>query len=110
MKTQKKKAQLFRVNMTPVHEKLPWPGLRAKDRLSRIVTRAVKMAREAREKEAWAEEQIARVLDHIPPEAALTLVFREMSRRGRPILRFAMFPLKFLSDWNPKSRRRRKSS
>jgi len=81
-----------------MHEKLPWPGLRAEDRLSRIVTRAVKEAKEAREREVWAEEQIARVLDHIPPEAALKLVFQEMSRRGKHIQRFAKSPLKILRN------------
>jgi hypothetical protein len=93
--------------MKPTHEKLPWPGLKAKDHLSRVVTRAVKEARETGEKEAWAEKQIARVLDHVPPEAAMRLVFREMSRRGRPLPWFAKSLLKLLPDWNLKPRRLR---
>jgi hypothetical protein len=95
MKTKKREKRLFQVSMKPMHEKLLWPGLKARDRLSRIVTRAVKEAKEAREREVWAKEQIARVLDHISPGAALRLVFREMSRRRRPTLRFAKSPLKF---------------
>jgi hypothetical protein len=94
--------------MKPTHEKLLWPGLKAKDRLSRVVTRAVKEAKEAEEREVWAEKQIARVLDHVPPEAAMRLVFREMSRRGRPLPRFAKSLLKLLPDWNLKPRRLRK--
>jgi hypothetical protein len=100
MKTKKRKQRLLQVSMKPMHEQLLWPGLKAKDRLSRIATRAVKEAKEAREREVWAEEQIAQVLDHILPEAALRLIFREMSRRGRPIPRFAKSLLKFLPDSN----------
>ena|SRR5882762_1883030 len=98
MKTKRGKERLLQLSLKPMHEKLPWPGLRAEDRLSRIVTRAVKEAKEAREREVWAEEQIARVLDHIPPEAALKLVFQEMSRRGKHIQRFAKSPLKILRN------------
>jgi hypothetical protein len=108
MKTKRRNERLLQVSLKPTHEKLPWPGLEAGDRLSRIATRAVKEAKEAREREAWAEEQIARVLDHIPPEAALKLVFHEMSRRGKHIPRLAKSPLKILRDWNLKLRRRRK--
>ena len=85
MEIKKRKERSLQVSMKPTHEKLPWPGLKAKDRLSRIITRAVKEAKEAREREVWAEEQIGRLLDHIPPETALRLVFREISRRGRPM-------------------------
>jgi hypothetical protein len=109
MKTKRRKERSLQLSLKPMHEKLPWPGLKAGDRVSRIVTRAVKEAKEAREREVWAEEQIARVLDHIPPEAALKLVFHEMSRRGKHIPRFAMSPLKILQKWNLKPRRRRKS-
>jgi hypothetical protein len=94
--------------MKPTHEKLPWPGLKAKDHLSRFVTRAVKEAKERGEIVVWAEKQIARVLDHAPPEAAVRLVFREMSRRGRPLPRLAKSLLKFLPGWNLKPRRLRK--
>ena len=49
MKRKKRTAQQDRISAAPDHEKLPWPGLKAKDRLSRIATRAVKDAKEARE-------------------------------------------------------------
>lgn len=94
--------------MKPTHEKLRWPGLKAKDRLSRMVTRAVKEAKETGETEVWAEKQIARVLDHVPPGAVVRLIFREMSRRGRPLPRFAKSLLKLLPDWNLKPRWLRK--
>ena len=42
------------------------PGLKAKDHLSRVITRAVKEAEERRENEAWAQNQIARVLNYVP--------------------------------------------
>jgi len=58
--------------------------LKAKDLLSRVATRAVKEAKEARETVVWAEKQIARVLDHVPPETAVRILFREISRRGKP--------------------------
>jgi hypothetical protein len=96
MRKKKRKSRLFEVSMKPTHDKLPWPGLKARDRLSRVVTRAVKDAREARERDVWAEKQIARVLDNVPPQAAMRLVFREMSRRGKPIPRFAKALLKLL--------------
>lgn len=94
--------------MKPTHEKLPWPGLKAKDHLTRVVTRAVKEAREAGEREVWAEKQIARVLDHVLPEAAIRLVFREVSRRRRPLPWFAKSLLKLLPDCNLKPRRLRR--
>jgi len=99
---------LYKVSMKPTHEKLPWPGLKAKDRLSRVVTREVKEAKETGERDVWAEEQIARVLDHVPPEVAMRLVFREISRRGRLVPRFTKSLLKLLPDWNLKPRRLRK--
>ena len=67
------------------HQKLPWPGLKAHDRLSRVVTRAVKDAKERRETETWARRQMARVLDHIPPDAVIGMVCEEMRRRGEPV-------------------------
>ena len=99
---------MYKVSMKPTHENLPWPGLKAKDRLSWVVTREVKEAKETEEREVWAEKQIAHLLDHFPPETAMRLVFREMSRRGRPIPRFAKSLLKLLPDWNLKPRRLRK--
>jgi hypothetical protein len=84
MTTKKRTAQEYRISAAPSHEKLPWPGLKAKDHLSRVVTRAVKEAKEAREAAFWAEKQIARVLDHVPPETAARILFREISRRGKP--------------------------
>ena len=65
----------------PQHEKLPWPGLSAKDHLSRVVTRAVKEAREASENELWADNQIATVLDYVSVQTAIRLLYREASRR-----------------------------
>jgi hypothetical protein len=85
----KKRAQLHRVGAKPKHEKLPWPGLKAKDHLSRVVTRAVRETKERRENEAWAETQIAQVLDYVPPEAAIKMVFRETRRRRKPMPLFA---------------------
>lgn len=108
MRTKKKNAPLYQICIKPTHEKLLWPGLKAKDHLSRFVTRAVKEARKTREREIWAEKQIARVLDHVPPEAAIGLVLRAMSRRGRPNPRFVKSLLKLLPDWNLKPRRLRK--
>lgn len=81
MTRKKGNAQHYRISAAPLHEKLPWPGLRAEDHLSRVVTRAVKEAKEARETVAWAEKQIARILDHAPPEIVLTFIFNEMGRR-----------------------------
>ena len=65
----------------PKRERLPWPGLKAKDHLSRVVTREVKKARECRENETWAANQIARVLDYVSAETAFALVLREVRRR-----------------------------
>lgn len=83
----KRTAQRYRVSTAPDHEELPWPGLNARDRLSRVATQAVKDARETRETEVWAEKQIARVLNHVPPETAATILFREIIRRENPELR-----------------------
>jgi hypothetical protein len=81
MMRKKRTAQQYRISAALNHQKLPWPGLKAKDHLSRVVTRAVK---EARETAVWAEKQVARVLDHVPPETAVGILFREISRRGKP--------------------------
>jgi hypothetical protein len=56
----KRKSHLHRTTKKPRPEKLSWPGLRAKDRLTRVVTRAVKEAREARENEIQVEHAMAR--------------------------------------------------
>jgi hypothetical protein len=80
----KRKAHLDRVTTKPKHEKLPWPGLKAKDHLSRVATRAVKEAKETRENEVWAENVIARVLDYVQPETAIRLLLQETDRRGKP--------------------------
>jgi hypothetical protein len=77
------KAPPYKVIEKPKHEKLPWPGLRDKSRLIRVVTRAVKNAREEREREIWAEIQIARVLEYIPPSTALRVILKEMTRRKK---------------------------
>jgi hypothetical protein len=77
------------VSKVPRKEKLPWLGLKAVDRLSRIVTAAVKEAREAKYGELRAKYQIAQVLDSIPAERAMALFLLEISRRGRHIPRIA---------------------
>lgn len=69
----------------PKHEQLPWGGLRAKDHLSRVVTRAVKEARERKETELWAENQMSRVLSYVSAETAMRLLIREVRRRRKPI-------------------------
>jgi hypothetical protein len=73
------------ISKRPKHEKLPWGGLRAKDHLSRVVTRAVKEARERKETELWAESQMSRVLSHVSPETAMRLLIQEIRRRRKPI-------------------------
>jgi hypothetical protein len=98
MKQKKRKARLYQVSTKPTYESLPWPGLKAKDHLRRVVARVLKETKESAETEAWAEKQIARVLDHIPPEAAMRLVFREIKRRGKPSPRFGKSLLKMLPD------------
>lgn len=50
--------RLHRTKTTRRQEKLPWPGLKAKDHLTRVVTRAVKEAWETRE--SFRGEQSAR--------------------------------------------------
>ncbi len=80
----KRKAHLDQLTTKPKHEKLSWPGLKAKDHLSRVATRAVKEAKEARENEVWAESLIARVLTYVLPETAMRLLFQETYRRGKP--------------------------
>ncbi len=87
---------MYKVSAKARHDNLPWPGLKARDHLSRVVARAVKDAKEAKERDAWAEKQIARVLDNVPPRAAMRLVLLEISRRGGPIPRFAKALLKLL--------------
>jgi hypothetical protein len=96
VKTKTRKTQMHRVSINPTHEKLPWPGLRDKEHLTRFVTRMVKEEREARELNAWAENQIARILDLVPPEVAVRLVLCEMSRRGTSIPISANAALKLL--------------
>jgi len=88
----KRKAHLDRVSTKPKHEKLPWPGLKAKDHLSRVTTRAVKEAKETRENEVWAENLIARVLDYVPPETATRLLLQETYRRRKPGPRGKCYP------------------
>jgi hypothetical protein len=89
MSTNWSKSRPYCVSKVPSQEKLPWPGLKARDRLCRVVTAAVKEARESRHRELWAEQQIARVLESVPPERAMAMIFREISRRGRRIPRIA---------------------
>lgn len=81
--------QAYQVIKKPKHERLPWPGLKDKERLIRVVTRAVKDARETREREAWAKEQLARVLDQVPPSTTFRLFLQEVRRRRTLIPRAA---------------------
>ena len=98
MSTKKVEVQPNQLSRLPVYEKLPWPGLRAKDHLSRVVTRFVKETREERERYLWAEKQIARILEHIPPRTAMRLFFLGMKRRRRKVPRSLKNLLKHLSD------------
>jgi hypothetical protein len=63
------------------HQRLSWPGLKANDHLSRVVTRAVKEAKELGENEAWAKSLISRVLDYVPARTVIELVKREAALR-----------------------------
>lgn len=68
----------------PSHEKLPWPGLRAKDCFSRTITRIVKEAREASETERWASDQIRRILSYVSPDTVMRLLLSEACKcQGR---------------------------
>jgi hypothetical protein len=69
------------INVKPNHQRLSWPGLKATDHLSRVVTRAVKEAKELGENEAWAESLISHVLDYVPARTAIELVRREAELR-----------------------------
>jgi hypothetical protein len=88
--TEMRKKIKLEISRGPKHEKLPWGGLRAKDYLSRLVTRAVKEARERKETESWAEIQISRVLNHVSSETAMRLLIKEVRRRRKriPTLQF----------------------
>ena len=79
MKNRRKDSR--QVGMTPAHEKLSWPGLTARDHLTRVVTRAVKEAKETRERKLWAETVIGRMLDYVTAEVAIKLIVREAKRR-----------------------------
>ncbi len=85
----KRKESAVEISTKPKYKKLPWPGLRAKDHLTRSVTRAVKEEREKKETELWAEDQIALMLKHVSAETAMKLLLRETRRRGEPILLLA---------------------
>lgn|GEM_PF-5951508 len=71
-----------RSSVTAKDTKLTWPGLRSDDHLSRVVTRWVK---KEREDEAWAREQIAKLLDRVPPETVMKLLYREARCRKESI-------------------------
>jgi hypothetical protein len=75
-----------RLRSKPRHMKLSWPGLRAHERLTRVITQWVKEQKEEEENEAWAQDQIARVLDWVPPETAMKVLYREARRRNESIL------------------------
>jgi len=74
-----------RVSKKPKRSGRNWPGLKAKDRLSRVVTRWVKGKKEEVEKEVWAHEQIARLLDCVPPDTVMKLLYIEARRRKESI-------------------------
>jgi hypothetical protein len=95
----KRKPHSHRISGRPGNEKLTWPGLKAKDHLSRVITRAVKEAKEAKENKEWAENQIARVLDYVPPQTAMRLVFRETCRRRNLTPRLSKLFSDFLRRW-----------
>jgi hypothetical protein len=81
------KPRLVRELPEDVLEELPWPGLRARDRLSRVVTRAVKEGKEEKHRLIWTEYQMGRVLDQVSPKTALAIFFLELGRRGRRVPR-----------------------
>jgi hypothetical protein len=95
----KQRLHLHRIGTKPNHEKLPWPGLKARDHLSRVVSRAVKDAKDTREKEEWAESQIARVLDFVPPETAAKLIFLDAYRRRSLTPESRKLFSEFLARW-----------
>lgn len=96
----KPRPNLHRVSEKPEHEKLAWPGLNAKDHLSRVVSLALKEAKETREKEDWAKNQVARVLDFVPPHTAMKLVFLETRRRGSRTPGSSKLFYEFLRRWS----------
>lgn len=63
------------------HENLPWPGLKARDRLSRVITKVVKEAREAKERERWAMDRTREILNVVSPTILTRLVLSEIVRR-----------------------------
>jgi hypothetical protein len=69
----------------PKHEKLPWPGLKDKNHLMRVVTRVEKQRRKIRTDEIWAQKQIARVLQYVSGETAMRLLIREARIQGKTI-------------------------
>jgi hypothetical protein len=69
------------ITVKPNHQRLSWPGLEANDHLSRVVTRAVKEAKELREIEAWAESLVSRVLDYVPARTVIEFVRRDAALR-----------------------------
>jgi hypothetical protein len=95
----KRKSYLQQVGAKPKHEKLPWPGLKAKDHLTRVITRALKEAREAKENEEWAGNQIARVLDYVSPHTAARVLFQVTNRRRRLTASSRKLFSDFLRQW-----------
>ena len=83
----RKKSDSNNVSARPKYDNLPWPGLKAKDRMSRVITRAVKDAKIATERDEWAREQIARILDIVPPRHAMKLIMRELRHWQKSRLR-----------------------
>ncbi len=100
----KRKPQLALISAKPEHEKLTWPGLKAKDHLSRVITREVKQAKEARENEEWAGYQIARVLDCVSPQTAIRLLLHETHRRSNPTVGLRNFARNFLRRGRTRAR------
>ena len=69
------------VSRGPRYERLPWPGLKSKDHICRLVTRAVKAAKESRETETWARQQMGKILEHVSVPDAMRLLVK-VAQRG----------------------------
>lgn len=95
----KPRSHLPWISVKPKHEKLTWPALKAKDHLSRVISLAVKEAKETRENEEWAENQIARVLDFVSPHTVMKLVFLDMHRRSSLTPGLRKLSSGFLTRW-----------
>jgi hypothetical protein len=80
----------------PRHERLPWPGLKDRNSMTRLVVRVEKQRRRIKVNEIWAQKQIARVLEYVSGETAMRLVFREARRQGKAVPRLSKVVLRLL--------------